>query len=147
MPLLQADCGGNVEARKDSNGHAVVRLCDDDVRRSVPHHQSRGLAQVEIRSDGDSRLAGCVSGRELIQLPEQVSVDDVAICDHCTGARSSGLATTRAWMPFAARIAATVRKLLFGRQVTTPRCITLPTVSVSVGEVMDMGGLAQSETR
>lgn len=23
--------------------------------------------------------------RELIQLPEQVSVDDVAVCDHCTG--------------------------------------------------------------
>src|SRR5512133_2055806 len=84
-PLLPADCGGNVEARKDPNGRAVVTLCDDDVRRSVPHHQSRGLAQVEIRSDSDGRLAGCVSGRELIQLPEQVSVDDVAIRDHCIG--------------------------------------------------------------
>jgi hypothetical protein len=76
-----------------------------------------------------------------------VSVDDVAIRDHCTGARSLGLATTTAWMLFAARIAATVRKLSFGRQLTTPRCITLPTVSVSVGKVIDMGGLAQSKTR
>jgi hypothetical protein len=66
MPLLPADGRGNVEARKDPNGRAVVTLGDDDVRRSVPHHQSRGLAQVEVRSDGDSRLAGCVSGRELI---------------------------------------------------------------------------------
>jgi hypothetical protein len=49
-------------------------------------------------------------------------------------------------MRLAARIAATVRKLSFGRQVTTPRCITLPTVSVSEGEVIDMGGLAQPGT-
>jgi hypothetical protein len=49
-------------------------------------------------------------------------------------------------MRFAARIAATARKLSFGRQVTTPPCITLPTVSVSGGEVIDIGGVAQPGT-
>jgi hypothetical protein len=101
---------------------------DDDVRHAVAHHELRRGTQVEAWSDGDGWFGGRVSSGESIELPGRVSKDDVPVGDDGAGSYliraddDNGVdASTRA----------TVRRLAPGEQVTTPECMTLPTVGVA----------------